>query len=125
MPQSKHFRKQLSWLVNVVALGTRSRQKLSALIVLGLAAGALPSAAHALNVEFFVNGNSVLRVPAANASPNDVATPSSSAQICPLNTVVPCTGTKGNVTTVAIPSNTYGGVLQVLAGAQGQAKVET
>ena len=122
MPQSKRFAKRLSSLVNVAGFGTRTRQKLSAFVLLILAVGGLPTAAHALNVEVFVNGASVLRVPAV---PNDVATPSSSATICPPNTIAPCTGTKGNLTTVAIPTNTYGGVLQVLAGAQGQAKVET
>src|SRR5688572_1333934 len=125
MPQSKRFGKRFSSFFSGAAFGTRSLQKLSAFVPLILAVGGLPTPAHALNVEFFVNGASVLRVPAANAIPNDVATPSPTATICPPNTTAPCTGTKGNVTTVAIPSNTYGGVLQVLAGAQGQAKVET
>src|SRR5688572_1231929 len=121
MPQSKQFRKQLSWLVNVVALGTRSRQKLSALIVLGLAAGALSPAAHALKVQFFIDPSPTTLSTTPVYQTADVATPSRTVAICNL---APCTGANGKLVTVPIVAGTYGG-LQILAGARGEAKIET
>lgn len=124
MPQSKRFGKWLSSFVNVAAFGTRTGQKLSALVLAILAVGGLPTAAHALNVEFFVNGASVLRVPPASPLPNEVATPSRTEALCGLATG-PCTGANGKLVTVPIAPNTYGGVLQILPGARGEAKIET
>ena len=114
MPQSKRLGKLLSSLVSVAAFGTRSRQTLSALIVLVLGVGALPPAAHALKVQFFVNGALVHETA-------DVAPPSRTELLC---SVAPCTGANGKLVTIPIVPNTYGG-LQILAGAKGEAKIET
>lgn len=124
MPQITRFGKRLSSFVSVAALGTRSRQKLSAFILLILAVGGLPTAAHALKVQFIVNGVTVHET-------TDLATPSATAQICSL---APCTGTKGFVVTQNITTTTavvyknpttLVNVLQVEAGAKATAKVET
>ena len=92
----------------------RFGQKVSASILLSLAVGSVPTIAHAVKVEFFVNNVLVHQT-------IDVATPLSTAAIC---TVAPCTGINGKVVTVPIAAGTFGG-LQILAGARGEAKIET
>ena len=121
MSHIKRFGKPLSWRVNVVALGTKGRQKLSALIVLGLAAGALPPAAHALKVQFFIDPSPTTLSTTPVYETADVSPPSRTLTLCG---TAPCTGVKGYLVTVPIVAGTYGG-LQILAGARGEAKIET
>ncbi|MCI3953131.1 MAG: hypothetical protein K0R53_2629, partial [Burkholderiales bacterium] len=89
-------------------------RKVSASILLSLAVGTVPTIAHAVKVEFYVNNVLVHQT-------IDVATPLPAAAIC---TVAPCTGINGKLVPVPITAGTFGG-LQILAGARGEAKIET
>ena len=132
MLQSKRFGKRLSSLVSVAAFGSGSRRNLSASILLFSAVCSVPTVAHALDVKISVKvSGTTVEVPvlqvtdAANVTPNVIPGPTDT--IC---TAAPCTGTKGRLVTVSIPTGNYPPapaqpLISVLAGAQGQAKVET
>ena len=123
MPQSKRLGKLLNSLVSVAAFGTRSRQNLAASVLLFSAVASVPTVAHALDVKISVitGGTETVLV-----QTSVVATPGPADLIC---SAVPCTGVNGKLVTVPIPTGTYSigttPVLSVLAGAKGEAKVET
>jgi len=98
---------------------------LSASILLFLAVASAPTAAYALDVKIYVNGNPVNGIPT-----NVVATPGVNDQICPVGQTVPCTLTKGKVVSLNIPAGTYStstqaNALEIFTGARVEAKVET
>jgi hypothetical protein len=100
-------------------------RKLNLSILFLLVVAGVPTAAHALDVKIYVTptgGSKTLVYETPSPVP---LTPSPTTTICPVGAVAPCTGAKGRLVSAPIASNIYGGVLQILAGAKGEAKIET